>query len=479
VTDNVPPVISPLAVSPSNTNGGECASLVQVEEPSLSNGGLFDNCPNASAVFVSRSDGRTEFEPYYAGTTTVTWQATDASANVATATQDVVVNNIKPVITSFTATSGNVIYVNEKTTFTVMFTDEDGGGTHTIKFYRDKNDVTPANIKTLPYTCYNSCTGTNTYTVTSDSILFSMSMVSEPKVEVLDGCNLAADQNPGISTYQYLAIAVPGNQFTTAGGHFIIPAGTANPGSTSWEGYSVNIGNIVKKSTTGNSFKGQLEMIVHLPNSIDWRVHTEGQSSNTDITWDYLTIGGCSLATFKGAVRINGQAGYKILVQQSDKDRNPATSNFIRVKVTTNSGNVVFDTQPGLTEALTSTNGGAAAIITALDQGSIKVQPSSSQNQACTSRIEDTALQENVLRNIPNPFTGQTEIRFNVPVEGKYSLKVYNYLGQEVATLFDGEATTGSMYSVTFEGNHHESGIYTYTLTGVNVSETRRMNLIR
>jgi hypothetical protein len=134
-----------------------------------------------------------------------------------------------------------------------------------------------------------------------------------------------------------------------------------------FEGFNVSMGNVCKKATTGNSYKGQLEMNVHIPNLPDWRVHTDN-GTNTDITWDYLTIGGCSLATFKGAVRLNGATGYKVLVQQTDKDRNPATSNFIRVKVTNNANVVIFDTQPGLTEALTSGNGGAAAINTALHQ---------------------------------------------------------------------------------------------------------------
>jgi hypothetical protein len=475
VTDNVAPVITPIPVAATNTNGGECASLVQVTEPSLSNGGLLDNCPNASVVLVARSDGRTQFEPYYAGTTTLTWQATDASSNTSTATQNVEVNNIKPVITSFTANPGNLIFVGQTATFTATFTDEDGGGTHTVKFYRDKNDATPANIQTIAYNCSQGCSGVRSYTITSDPILYSTSEVAEPKVEVIDGCNLAADQNPGVSTIMYLAVAVAGQQFTTAGGHFNIPAG-AFP--SSYEGYNVSIGDIVKKATNGNSFKGQMEMNVHIPNQPDWRVHTDN-GTNTDITWDYLTIAGCSLATFKGACRINGATGYKVLVQQADKDRNPATSNFIRVKVTTNSGNLVFDTQPGLTEALSSGNGGASVIITALTNGSVKVQPTTSQLQACGGRIEGSETENDLLLNMPNPFTGQTEIRFSVPKDGKYTLKVYNYLGQEVVTLFDAEAASGSVYSVQFDGSGHESGIYTYILTGANSNETRRMNLIR
>jgi hypothetical protein len=468
VTDNVPPVITPIQVDPTNTNGGECSSLVQVTQPTLGNG-LFDNCPNASLIWISRSDSRSQFEPYFAGTTTVTWQATDASANVTTATQDVVVNNIKPVITSLTSSAGAVIFVNQSTTFTTTFTDEDGGGTHTVRFFRDKNDATPSSIKTLAPSCTQSCTGVRSYSVTSDPITYVTSEVAEPKVEVLDGCNQAADQVPGVTTFQYLAIAVAGTQFTTAGGHFTMPAGGY---PSAYVGLDVSIGDVVKPGN-GNTYKGQLEMNVHLADGTNWRVHTDN-GSNQDITWNYLTVSGCSLATFKGAVLLNGVNGYKVLVQQADKNLNPATSNFIRVKVTTNSGTVVFDTQPGLTEALTSGNGGAAAIIAALTGGSISVHPAN----GCVSRIEDQSA-SGLLQNFPNPFTGETEIRFSVPEDGKYALTLYNYLGQEVATLFNGEAATGSVYSVMFDGSSLGAGIYTYTLRGADMVETRKMNLIK
>ena len=139
----------------------------------------------------------------------------------------------------------------------------------------------------------------------------------------------------------------------------------------------------------------------------------------------------------------------------------------------------MFDTQPGLTEALTSGNGGAAAIIVALDNGTIKVQPSNTQNQACTSRIEDNELADGLIQNIPNPFTGQTEIRFSVPEDGKYTLKVYNYLGEIVANLFDDQATSGTVYKVIFDGSNFGDGIYTYTLSGGSMNETRRMNLVK
>src|SRR5262249_51974548 len=130
--------------------------------------------------------------------------------------------------------------------------------------------------------------------------------------------------------------------------------------------------------------------------------------------------------------------------------------------------------QPGLTEALTSSNGGAAAIVTAFDGGSITVHP----NNGCVARIDDKSA-DGLMQNIPNPFTGQTEIRFSVPEDGHYTLTVYNYLGQTIKTLFDADATAGSPYSVTFDGNDMDAGIYTYTLRSANTTETRRMNLVK
>jgi hypothetical protein len=305
--------------------------------------------------------------------------------------------------------------------------------------------------------------------------LFDISTVSEPKVEVLDGCNLAADQVPSISTIQYFVVAVVGNEFITLGGNFIVPTG-----ATGSEGLQANAGGVVKQGSGpyAGTFRGQFNMNIHDPaTNQDWHVHTS--NNNQEVNFQYLAIS-CSLGVFRGPVKINGVDGYEVFGQVTDKDMNPATSNFLRIKISTaGGGTVIWDMQPGLTEALTAGNGGGAAIITQLTGGSIKVHPDPQQSQSCVVRMQGSLLGEELLQNIPNPFTGQTEIRFIVPEDGKYTLKVYNYLGQEVTTLFNGEAAADFEYMVIFDGTNYQAGIYTYTLSGVNVNETRRMNLIR
>lgn len=81
-------------------------------------------------------------------------------------------------------------------------------------------------------------------------------------------------------------------------------------------------------------------------------------------------------------------------------------------------------------------------------------------------------------QNYPNPFNPTTKIVYTVPKSGQVSLKIYNVLGQEVATLFQGYQNTGK-YIATFDGLHIASGIYFYRLEAGNVSLTKKMILMK
>ena len=63
-------------------------------------------------------------------------------------------------------------------------------------------------------------------------------------------------------------------------------------------------------------------------------------------------------------------------------------------------------------------------------------------------------------QNYPNPFNPTTMIQFTVPSDGRATLKVYNTLGQEVATLFNNVAKAGEYHQATFDGSKLASGIY-------------------
>jgi hypothetical protein len=67
-------------------------------------------------------------------------------------------------------------------------------------------------------------------------------------------------------------------------------------------------------------------------------------------------------------------------------------------------------------------------------------------------------------QNYPNPFNPTTTIEFSIPNSGNVSLKIYNILGKEVATIYDGFLNAGS-YSEQFDGSFISSGVYFYRIT--------------
>ncbi|MBI2430336.1 MAG: T9SS type A sorting domain-containing protein [Ignavibacteriales bacterium] len=81
-------------------------------------------------------------------------------------------------------------------------------------------------------------------------------------------------------------------------------------------------------------------------------------------------------------------------------------------------------------------------------------------------------------QNYPNPFNPSTKIRFVVPVFGFVSLKVYDLLGREVATLVKEEKRAGS-YEVQWNAIGFSSGIYFYKLQSGNFVEIKRMVMIK
>jgi hypothetical protein len=84
-------------------------------------------------------------------------------------------------------------------------------------------------------------------------------------------------------------------------------------------------------------------------------------------------------------------------------------------------------------------------------------------------------------QNYPNPFNPSTTITFHIPnlkPRTAVTLKVYDMLGREIATLVDGERMPGR-YAVSFDGENLSSGIYFYQLRAGSLRLSRKMLLIR
>ena len=82
-------------------------------------------------------------------------------------------------------------------------------------------------------------------------------------------------------------------------------------------------------------------------------------------------------------------------------------------------------------------------------------------------------------QNYPNPFNPTTAIQFTVPSNGRAVLKVFNVLGQEIATLFDGEAAVGVIHQVQFNASNLSSGVYFSRLEFDGNVQMRKMLLLK
>jgi hypothetical protein len=99
--------------------------------------------------------------------------------------------------------------------------------------------------------------------------------------------------------------------------------------------------------------------------------------------------------------------------------------------------------------------------------------------------ITDVAMQDmgvpdeyKLNQNYPNPFNPATRITYSVPTYAKVTLKVFNLLGQEVATLVNQEQTRGN-YVALFEANKMATGVYFYRLEAGKFTETKKMLLLK
>ncbi|MEW5800385.1 MAG: T9SS type A sorting domain-containing protein [Bacteroidota bacterium] len=75
-----------------------------------------------------------------------------------------------------------------------------------------------------------------------------------------------------------------------------------------------------------------------------------------------------------------------------------------------------------------------------------------------------------VHQNYPNPFNPTTTIKFGLPEAGNVTLKIYDALGREVATLVNNQLTAG-YYSYEWNAGHLASGVYIYRMTAVSSND--------
>jgi len=126
--------------------------------------------------------------------------------------------------------------------------------------------------------------------------------------------------------------------------------------------------------------------------------------------------------------------------------------------------------------------------ITVVDDGSYESGPS---NQVAALLVggppskaivndpnNEIVTEYSLSQNYPNPFNPNTTIDYSIKSSGLATLKVYDMLGTEVASLVNENKEAGN-YSVEFNASELPSGIYFYTLTAGNFRDTKKLILMK
>lgn len=81
-------------------------------------------------------------------------------------------------------------------------------------------------------------------------------------------------------------------------------------------------------------------------------------------------------------------------------------------------------------------------------------------------------------QNYPNPFNPSTTIAYQIPSDSKVSLKVYDVLGKEVASLVDEYKSMGR-YEVVFNAENLSNGMYIYQLKAGDYVSSKKLLLVK
>ena len=148
------------------------------------------------------------------------------------------------------------------------------------------------------------------------------------------------------------------------------------------------------------------------------------------------------------------------------------------VFLSTNNGMSWTEANTGLTNTPVALIVSGSNLFAGTDSNRVWRRPLSEMITDVEDQSNEIPSQFVLEQNYPNPFNPSTTINFSVPSSEFVTLKVYDILGKEVATLVNEEKQAG-YYSVNFNASNLATGLYIYKLQAGNFVQTKKMILLR
>ena len=249
---------------------------------------------------------------------------------------------------------------------------------------------------------------------------------------------------------------LPGSYFV-----FAVPLGSFAPAFYSTDTITTRWKMATKVVIDGNTVNG-IDIYVHeIPTSVAGFAGISGTLSLTSGTASTLA------GAFIFAIKNNVVSGFAFTDAAGNYNINGLTPGTYSLSVD----------RPGYTEVTSST--GTVSYNSAGNPVNVSVPLSISSVTTLvggSSALQPT--QYSLEQNYPNPFNPSTTIRYTLPVSGRVAVRVYNILGQVVATLVDGTQNAGT-YDVSFNASALSSGVYFYRIESGSFEAVKKMMLLK
>lgn len=194
-----------------------------------------------------------------------------------------------------------------------------------------------------------------------------------------------------------------------------------------------------------------------------------------NLQWSKVTLGSYAYSIIRTAEggyavvgSISGSTGSDMNIVKFDSGGNTCSGTFSPQSIT-GSGGIVGNPTPNIGSPSSTVSSPFHTFSTG---GSFTLNCSLIGIQPISNELPNSSQ---LYQNYPNPFNPNTKIRFDIPSykgsQGDISIKIYNVLGGEVATLVNQPLQPGT-YEVEWDASNYPSGVYYYKLTSGDFSET-------